>query len=80
MPMYQYRCNSCNSISKVQHSSSEKCSECPVCSSKEIVKFYGNLDLRIVSVSKKESGKYVKKAIEENAEVLKDLKTQRIEV
>lgn len=77
MPRYLYFCNDCQEDFIVFHSISDKQKECNICQSENIKKMLTKPTyLTKKSEQKKSVGNLTKKYIEDNKEILKDLKKE----
>lgn len=71
MPLYAYKCKTCNKNFKVFHSSDETEKVCIVCSSQEIQKLLPTLRTVATSNDASSAQSRVEKFIEESRETLK---------
>ena len=74
MPIYNYRCSTCEEQFRVSHSMTEVQEICEICESigtlTRVPSFFSNLKLE----KKQKTGAYVKEFIENSAAALKDQK------
>jgi len=75
MPRYYYHCNNCHGDFLVHHLMNEKQRDCSLCESTDIAKLLTK-PLFFKKKDDKSSGKLTKKYIEENKEVLEELKKE----
>ena len=75
MPRYRYRCNSCDEEFMATHLWKDTLSECILCGAEQIEKLL-TTPLKAKKAAPKKAGQTVKKYIEENKEVLEELKKE----
>ena len=79
MPRYYYHCHNCHGDFLVHHLIDEKQIDCSLCESTEISKLLTKpLSLILEKKSKSSTGQLTKKYIEENREVLEELKKEAL--
>jgi len=75
MPRYYYHCNNCHGDFLIHHLMNERQRDCSLCESTDIAKLLTK-PLFFKKKDDKSSGKLTKKYIEENKEVLEELKKE----
>ena len=80
MPKYCYKCTECSSECEVRHSITERLHDCLECSSEGSLIRIPQLTnfVRKQEVGEKKAGSLVKEYIEENKQILKEERKERI--
>lgn len=81
MPKYCYKCSECGSEVEVRHGITERLTDCKVCDNQGVLTRIPQLTniVRKQEQGERKTGSLVKDYIQENKEILKEQKKQRIE-
>ena len=81
MPKYCYKCSECGSEVEVRHSMSERLTDCKVCNNQGVLTRIPQLTniVRKQEQGERKTGSLVKDYIQQNKEILKEQKKERID-
>lgn len=81
MPKYCYKCSECGSEVEVRHSMSERLTDCKVCDNQGVLTRIPQLTniVRKQELGERKTGSVVKDYIQQNKEILKEQKKERID-
>ena len=81
MPKYCYKCSECGSEVEVRHGMTERLTDCKVCDNQGVLTRIPQLTniVRKQEQGERKTGSLVKDYIQENKEILKEQKKERID-
>lgn len=81
MPKYCYKCSECGSEVEVRHGMTERLTDCKVCDNKEVLTRIPQLTniVKKQEQGERKTGSLVKDYIQQNKEILKEQKKERID-
>ena len=81
MPKYCYKCSECESEIEVRHGMTERLTDCKVCDNQEVLTRIPQLTniVRKQEQGERKTGSLVKDYIQQNKEILKEQKKERID-
>ena len=81
MPKYCYKCSECGSEVEVRHGMTERLTDCKVCNNQGVLTRIPQLTniVRKQEQGERKTGSLVKDYIQENKEILKEQKKERID-